>query len=172
MPWPFDLLQSSGIRPKNFLFIIQITKYVQGDQAQYQTPTQQTKGFHAFKTPDQLSCSLKLKTKKISGTLPHNCEWDGFSYLQYEGSWRSFHQQISFTSNSFQIYFLICALESQSSHMVRLWFSLAEQPNCKISSWVNFSGCGSGAQVGIFNSSENSFKGIGSEHEICCIITK
>ena len=62
--------------------------------------------------------------KKISGTLPHSCEWGGFSYLQYEGSWSSFHQQISFTSNSFQIYFLTCTLESQSSHTVRLRFSL------------------------------------------------
>ena len=65
---------------------------------------QQTKGLHALKILDQLSC-LGLE-QKFSSTLPHNFVWKGFFYLQFEVNSSSFYAADPIHINSFQIFSL------------------------------------------------------------------
>ena len=77
-----------------------------------------------FDNPLPTSCPVEIK--KFGSTFLHNkCAWKGISYLQLEGSLSPPMQQISFTSNSFQMFSLeynFWPSHQHHSHMIRLIF--------------------------------------------------
>ena len=87
---------------------------------------QPTKRLHALKIHDQLANPMELKRKSaatLSLTIQYNCAWEGSLACSLRVVWTHSMQQISFTTNSFQIYSLEIYLLTchQFYWLVRYW---------------------------------------------------